>query len=110
MPEHDEGRRQAREDEVGRHRLGPEEPARPHAEPARELQHDGEQDVVRQREDGAGYKRRERYPRLGAAPANEIEQRSREEGVERVIRDVERLDVPGVALLQPLRDVLRDDE
>ena len=77
----------------------------------REAHHRPEQQVVRQHEDERDDRIADAFAqvRVRVERAN-VEHRlpgpERGEARERVVRDVERLDVPGVALLQPLRDML----
>ena len=103
------------EHEVGGEILGIEQAGVPEREAAREAQHHGEQDVVDRDEDDAGCKPGERQPQCVVTDPRvfEDEDAADEPGGhrrERVVEDVERLQVPAVAHLQPLRDHLDDGD
>ena len=112
VPEPGEGDAQHGEDEVRRETLHGEEPCAPERVPPREVQHRGEERVVERNEDDRRHKPRQRELELGAEAgvAHELHRPPRRQAVQRVIGDVERLDVPGVADLQPLRNAVDDAE
>ena len=130
-PVHDDERRERREDEPGipvperrqrnpedrqhqvdRDRLDTEEAALAEAVPAAELQDHRDDDVVHRDEHdargepGDGEARLWVRDRARAVPADQLCRTPRRQRVERVVRDVEALNRPRVALLQPLRDGL----
>ena len=109
-PEGRDADAEAGEDELGREPVEGEELGLTERVRPGEVQHHGEQDVVqedeRERRGGAG----ERLARVrGANEArvlDPVRHRPGGQAVERVVRDVEALDVPGLAARQPLRNVL----
>ena len=101
--------------EHGDYELDPEpvaekSPLSRNAVPAAEPQHDREQDVVDADEDGG--REPGRPARSGASPSwpDRIDNDPGRETAERVVREVERLDVPRVAVADRERDVQGDDE
>jgi len=109
-PDTREGDAESREHEVDREAVGGEEPGLTKRMPAREMKHRREEHMVGRYKDDARGKACEGHRRLSAQPeiANERHCPPRCEQVQRVIADVEALDVPGVANLQPLGNVLDD--
>ena len=112
IPEPGEGDAEQGEHKVGREALHREEAGAAQRVPAREVQHRREEDVVQRDEDDRGHEAGERELEIRAQPRapHQFHRPPRREPVERVVRDVERLDVPGVANLQPLRDSVDDAE
>ena len=89
-----------------------EEPGLPERVVARELEHRREQNVVDADQHDGGCEARDRKPEI-ARPGDggvldEVRDPPRSQRGERVVAHVERLDVPAVANLQPLRYVLDD--
>ena len=94
---------------------GHRQPGGPQRVTGPEPEHHREQGVVRRDEDDARREARERVAHAGVrdqAVEREDEAGGRDRGqrVERVVADVERLAVPAVPVLEPLRDVLRERE
>ena len=100
------------EDEVGREAFHREEAGAAERVPAREVQHRREHRVVQGDEDDRGHEAGERELEVRPQPgaSHQLDCAPRREPVERVVGDVERLDVPGVANLQPLGDPVDDAE
>ncbi len=112
VPQPRERNAQHREHEIRREALHREEARAAQRVPAREMQHRGEQEVVGADEDDRGHEAGECELELRpeAGVAHELDRPPRREPVERVVGDVEALDVPGVANLQPLGDPVDDPE
>ena len=112
VPRPDGGERDAErgEDEVGREALGREEARLAEAVPAREVKHRREQDVVQRDEDDGSCEpgQRKRDVRVQVPAFHEIHRPPRRQPVQRVVGDVESLDVPGIANLEPFGNVLDD--
>ncbi len=112
VPEPGEGDAQHREHEVGGKALHGEQPGAAERVPARQVEHGGQERVVERDEDDRRCQARQRELELRAQPgvADQLDRPPRREPVQRVVRDVERLDVPGVADLQPFGDAVDDAE
>ena len=112
VPERGERHAQHGEDEVRREALDREEAGAAQRVPAREVQHGCEQEVIHPDEDDcgdeAGQSELELRPEAGVA--HQLDRPPRRQAVQRVVGDVEALDVPGVANLQPLGDPVDDPE
>ena len=102
---------ESREDELGREILEREQAGLAQRMAATETQHHREDAVVQEHEDDGGSEAGDSEPELVVRDQTVLLQdvppdRGRCEQVEEVVARVERLDVPGVANLQPLRNVL----
>ena len=86
-----------------------EKPGFAEAVPAAEPQHDGEQDVVDDDEDAGRDQAGEREAEI-AGLADQLDCEPRREAAEREVRDVERLDVPRVAIADRERSVQCEHE
>ena len=114
IPERGERDAEDREHDVDRDALGPEEAGLPEAVAPAELEDDRDENVVHGDERDRGRQTGECEARVRvrddarAVPRDQVGDPPRRERVERVIRDVEALDGPRVALLQPLGDGLHE--
>ena len=114
VPERRERDAEDRQHEVDRDALGAEEPRLPEGVVAAELQDRRDEHVIDPDEDDAGGEPRDGEPQMrardqaAAVEADQVGDAPRGERVERVVRDVEDLDRPRVALLQPLGDRLHE--
>ncbi len=113
LPEGVDRNAQRREHEVGSDVLGVEEPCLTQREPARESQHHCQQDVVDGDEHDADRNPGQREPQRIVGDAGMLEDQPFADepgrhGRERIVEDVEGLQVPAVAHLQPLRHHLDD--
>ena len=113
LPERRDREPEGREHEVGREALEREDAGLTQRMSARERDHRREHHVVRRDGDGARDEPGGRPPQLlvGDQPVRVQHDRGcppRRQVAERVVADVEALDVPGVAFLEPLRHVHHD--
>ena len=116
VPVPERGQRDAenREHEVDRHALDAKEAALAEVVAAAELEDHREDDVVQRDEDDAGGEPGDGEARVRirdracCAIVDEVCRPPRRQSVQRVVRDVEALDRPRVALLQPLRNRLHE--
>ena len=97
------------DDELDAEAGGREEPGLADAVPAAEPQHDGKQDVVDADEDDGRSQAGQREAEITVL-ADRVDGEPGRETAERDVRDVERLDVPRVAVADRERDVQRDHE
>ena len=103
-----------REPEPGDHELdaqarGGEEPGLADAVPAAEVQHDPQQEVIDEDEDPRRSQARKSEAEL-AVLTDRVDREPGRKAAEGEVRDVERLDVPRVAVADRERDVERDHE
>ena len=99
------------DDEIHRHRLRGEEAAFAIARPAREAKHGRQQRVVDDNPDDGGSSAGEREAQLripDCRAGDEVRGAPGSKSRKAVVRNVERLDVPGVALLQTVRKMLHE--
>ena len=114
VPERRERDAEDRQHEVDRDALGREQPGLTERVVAAEPQDHGNEDVVHRHEGDACGEPGDREAQVrvrnqaGPVKADQVGDAPRRESVERVVRDVEDLDRPRVALLQPLRDRLHE--
>ncbi len=115
-PDRGEHDAEQRDDEIRRNALRREEAALAERVPARQLQDLCEEQMVDRDEDDPGSEpgEEEGEVRVDTGPFGRGRHARvhllRGQGGEPVVRDVERLDVPGISLPEPLRDVLDDDD
>jgi hypothetical protein len=109
-PDGREGDAEGREHEVGRETLCGEETGLAEGVAARVMEHRRKENVVEAHEDDRCREAREREREVGVETElpDQVRRPPRREPVEGVVRDVEPLDVPRVANLQPFRHVLDD--
>jgi hypothetical protein len=112
LPQAREGDAERGEHEVRGQALRREETGRAQRVSAREVEHRREEDMVQGDEHDHRDESRERQLDLGPQPgvSHELHRRPRRQTVHRVVGDVETLDVPGVAHLQPLGQPVDDPE
>ena len=108
LEEERHGDAQAGEDVVDAEAERPEEPALPDGVAVAEQQHRCEQDVVDEHEGTCGSQGDDAHAQVTVSA--QVPDRVRGERREHVVRDVEALDVPGEALLQPRGDEEDDGE
>ena len=113
VPEGRNGDAERREHELGGKRLAGEETGLGDGDAAAEAEHRRKQRVVDEDVDDAGEQGTRGDAEIGVAdqavePEHPSVDRERCEDRQRVVEDVERPDVPGLPLFQPLGDVLRD--
>ena len=101
---------ETREDEVCGEAVPREEPCFTERVSPREVEHRREKEVVHEDEDDTGCEAGDCHFGLAREPQvlHERNDPPRRQSVQRVVADVEALDVPGVANLQPFRNVLHD--
>ena len=99
-----------REDELDRHVLRVEQARLAGRQAAAEVEHRQQQEAVRDDEGGGGARAGHGLAAGRRREADRLPHRPRGDTRRHVVRDVERLDVPGVALLEPVGQAVDDDQ
>jgi hypothetical protein len=99
-----------REDELDRHVLGIQQACLAGRQAAAQVEHRQQQKAVRDHEDEGGTGACRRLAAERRREADRVADRPRGNARDHVVRDVEGLDVPGVAVLEPVGQALDDHE